>query len=164
VDARYLFIGDQGTMHCWDLWSERWIVSVSVGEQRITALALSPDGTHVAAATIGQRVRIFDIRSMEQIGGFSTRHAASAIGFDAGGKEIAAASLTDALLIERRLWRTEDLLNEACARLTRNFNLSEVKEYLGDTGYSRTCPDLPDDAMLALLASSAIKPRARRRT
>jgi hypothetical protein len=37
----------------------------------------------------------------------------------------------------------EDLIAEACARLTRNLTQEEWERYLGDEPYRKTCPDLP---------------------
>ena len=41
------------------------------------------------------------------------------------------------------LWRPEDLIAEACARLPRNLTLEEWQRYIGDEPYRPTCPDLP---------------------
>ena len=40
------------------------------------------------------------------------------------------------------LWRPEDLIASACARLTRNLTLEEWRNYIGDEPYRPTCPDL----------------------
>jgi hypothetical protein len=40
------------------------------------------------------------------------------------------------------LWRPEDLITEACARLTRNLARAEWEQYLGDEPYRATCPNL----------------------
>ncbi|MGF1537411.1 MAG: hypothetical protein ACFB4J_13150 [Elainellaceae cyanobacterium] len=46
-----------------------------------------------------------------------------------------------------------DLIAEACRRLTRNLTLQEWRQYLGDEPYQATCPSLPrldgDDASTA---------------
>jgi len=41
------------------------------------------------------------------------------------------------------LWKTEDLQEETCKRLTRNLSLSEWRQYLGTIPYQRACPNLP---------------------
>lgn len=40
-------------------------------------------------------------------------------------------------------WRREDLVNEACNRLTRNLTMDEWSLYLHDQAYRKTCPELP---------------------
>jgi hypothetical protein len=39
------------------------------------------------------------------------------------------------------LW-PDDLVAEACARLTRNLSPEEWRQYLGDEPYRKTCPGL----------------------
>jgi hypothetical protein len=39
-------------------------------------------------------------------------------------------------------WVPEDLINEACARLPRNFSQTEWQQYLGIEPYRATCPNL----------------------
>jgi WD40 repeat protein len=41
------------------------------------------------------------------------------------------------------LWRPEDWIAEACARLPRNLTLEEWQMYLPDEPYRPTCPNLP---------------------
>jgi WD40 repeat protein len=41
------------------------------------------------------------------------------------------------------LWKTEDLQEEACKRLTRNLSQSEWRQYLGAIPYQRSCANLP---------------------
>lgn len=41
------------------------------------------------------------------------------------------------------LWRSEDLTNEACARLNRNLTQQEWRQYFPDEPYRKTCPNLP---------------------
>jgi hypothetical protein len=41
------------------------------------------------------------------------------------------------------LWCTQDLIELACLRLTRNLTQEEWKQYLPGEPYRKTCPDLP---------------------
>jgi hypothetical protein len=42
--------------------------------------------------------------------------------------------------MQRHLWRAEDLIAEACARLDRNLTDAEWRQYLSDEPYRKTCP------------------------
>jgi len=45
-----------------------------------------------------------------------------------------------------RVWvyRTEDLIADACSRVTRNLTLTEWQQYIGDAlPYQAVCPNLP---------------------
>ena len=41
------------------------------------------------------------------------------------------------------LWRSDDLIEKACARVTRNLNRAEWAQYLEDKPYQAVCPDVP---------------------
>jgi WD40 repeat protein len=41
------------------------------------------------------------------------------------------------------LWRSEDLRDQACTRLTTNFSHEEWKRWLPDQPYHQICPNLP---------------------
>ena len=41
-------------------------------------------------------------------------------------------------------WRSEDLLNGVCTRLTRNLTREEWRRNLGEEPYRRTCENLPE--------------------
>jgi len=41
------------------------------------------------------------------------------------------------------IWRPEDLIEKACARLIRSLNRTEWKQYLRNEPYQAVCPNLP---------------------
>ena len=46
---------------------------------------------------------------------------------------------------EKQIWLlwSEDLITEACNRLTRNLNLEEWKQFFPNEQYRKTCTNLP---------------------
>lgn len=40
-------------------------------------------------------------------------------------------------------WQPDDLLEQACARLTRHLTRAEWQQYLVNAAYQPTCPNLP---------------------
>jgi WD40 repeat protein len=65
----------------------------------------------------------------------------NSIGFSPDGHYLATASDNDDLTLWP--WRTEDLIERACRHLTRNLNRKEWLDFLPDTPYRPTCPNLP---------------------
>ncbi len=61
-----------------------------------------------------------------------------AVAFAERGKDTLSRS---GLTVERH--QLQNLINEACSRLTRNLTADEWKQYLGDEPYRKTCPNLP---------------------
>jgi hypothetical protein len=48
------------------------------------------------------------------------------------------------VILTRHLLRPQDLVDDACMRLTRNLTQEEWKQYVGtEVPYHRTCPNLP---------------------
>ena len=63
------------------------------------------------------------------------------LAFSPDGTRLATASLDKTAWLW--LWRTEDLIAEACKRLPRNLTHAEWRQYLVDEPYRPTCPNLP---------------------
>jgi WD40 repeat protein len=63
------------------------------------------------------------------------------VAFSVDSRWLASASDDHTL----RIWalKTEDLIEQACARLPRNLSREEWNNYMGDEPYSPTCPKLP---------------------
>jgi WD40 repeat protein len=113
----------------------------------VMSLQFSQDGRYLL--TLGVRpesnalaARIFDVASTKELW-------ATTLSRDPSG---AAASFTDndravvsfsGFQLRRHLWRAEDLIAEACARLDRNLTQTEWRQYLGDEPYRKSCPTLP---------------------
>jgi WD40 repeat protein len=155
VDGRSLFsLGESrgGTareLWIWDL-ANRRIRARLRHEDEIQRVRVSAKGD-VLATRAGNQIRIWSVESGALL---------SQIESDAGFKDFAFSPDGTRLLtggadgrVVLWLWRSEDLHDSACRRLTRNLDAEEWAHYLGDQPYRATCPALPADPAASSAAS-----------
>ncbi|MGB7085539.1 MAG: hypothetical protein WBD47_08295, partial [Phormidesmis sp.] len=96
----------------------------------------------VATASGDGTARVWDSQSGQEIAKLNHDSSVNAVSFSPDGRTVATASADGTAQI--RYVFTQDVLTQACARLTRNLTLREWQRYLGDSEpYRKTCPNLP---------------------
>jgi WD40 repeat protein len=116
-----------------------------VHQKSVQAIAFSPDGRWLATAAGNPpgtgKVYLWETATGQAIVEMAYDNWVNSIAFSPDGRWLANGG-GDRLV---RIWliQPEDLINEACARLTRNLTQAEWRQYLGDEPYRRTCPNLP---------------------
>ena len=105
-------------------------------------MAFSADGRHVAT-TEAALVRIWRTDGAE-VARIEHLSKVTQVAFSPNGDLISFARVTPDgdSAIHVLLWRPEQLITEACQRLTRNLDAAEWREYLGTGQYGKTCPNL----------------------
>lgn len=88
----------------------------------VIALRLAPDGQQLAAISRG-RARIRDLHSGRAVTELPTTGYLRDIGFSPDGRYLVTAFDDDDATFW--LWRADDLLEQACGRLTRNLSRRE---------------------------------------
>lgn len=107
----------------------------------ILDLAFSPDGSTLAMGTT-EALRLFDAIQMDEIGRISHPGEAWDLSYSPDGKLLAASGWTPQTGILLHPASGQELMAEACNRLTRNLTPAEWRQYLGSEPYAATCPDL----------------------
>ncbi len=108
----------------------------------VRAVSFSSDGRYVATASGDATARVWDSQSGKEMARLNHDSDVIAVSFSPDGRYVATAS--DDGTAEIRYVFTQDVLTQACMRLTRNLTLREWQRYLGDTEpYRKTCPNLP---------------------
>lgn len=138
-DGKYVATGSGGMAVIWE-WKSEKEVRRFPHEADVTALSYSSDGTTLATAA-GNDARVWDVASGEELARVSHDQAVIRAVFSPDGKTLATAGNDG--VVQLSLWRSQDMLDEACARLTRNLTPEEWHQYLGDQPYGKTCPALP---------------------
>ena len=138
-DGKYLVAAGGSRAQIWD-WSKGTDVVQFQHEADVAAVAFNQDGKTLATAA-GNAARLWDAATGIEIGRIIHDQAVTSVAFAPGGRALVTAG--DDGVVQVSLWHPQDLLDEACARLTRNLTPEEWRQYLGDEPYRKTCPNLP---------------------
>jgi WD40 repeat protein len=110
--------------------------------ETVVDLAISANGRSLATAGDDGTARVWEIGTWRELS--RVRHdggAVSRVSFGPDDRHLVTASSDRT--VRQWLLRADDLTAEACARLSRNLNEEEWRQFLGDEPYRKTCPDLP---------------------
>ncbi|MBZ8180312.1 nSTAND1 domain-containing NTPase [Oscillatoria salina] len=147
-DEEYLAVGNyDGIIEVWRVkdWSKvtsmRHDWDVRETGRDIKSIAFSPDGKYLATACADCTARVWEIATGREIGRMTHEDCVWAVEFSLNGKYIATNSSDGTARVW--LWRSPDLIAEACRSLTRNLYEEEWQQYLGNEPYRPTCPNLP---------------------
>jgi WD40 repeat protein len=131
------------TARVWETSSGRQIARFT-HDDSVSAIAFSPDGKYLATASDDHTTGVWEIASGLQCAYLPQRDSVNGVVFSPDGKYLATASMDG--FARLWLWRSEDLIIEAQARLARNLTQAEWQQYLGEEPYRKTCPNLPEEA------------------
>ena len=161
-DGRYVISGgcDQknyecmlGTARVWDAMNGNEIIRMTYNSE-ISSVAFSSDGRYVIAGGCDQSgvsgwfckkgvTRIWDVTTRQEIAILNQRGPVFAVAFSPDSRYFVSGSY--GLSVWK--FKSEDLITEACSRVTRNLTRAEWEQYIGDAlPYQAVCPNLPIEA------------------
>ncbi len=130
------------TARVWETSSGKQIARFT-HDDSVSAIAFTPDGKYLATASEDHTTGVWEIASGRQSAYLPHEDSVNGVVFSPDGKYLATASMDG--IARLWLWRSEDLIVEAQARLTRNLTQTEWQQYLGEEPYRKTCPNLPEE-------------------
>ena len=134
--------GNEAVVRVWDVPSGRLRVELHTLASART-VQFSPDGRSLLIVTMGNTT-VWDVETGRMIAELwqPSPPPVLAAAFSPDGRRIAMAGGYNKM-IRVVLWRTEDLIAEACARLPNNLSQGEWTVYLGSEPYRQTCSSFP---------------------
>lgn len=149
-DGRNLAIAggkfSSGHLSVWDLENQMEIITLSQ-PGGVKELAFSPDGRYLAFASEGYydgSVMIWDVIEKRLVDRIVADYLYT-VTFSPDGKHLLIQDYYTNVYLWR--WQADDLIAEACSRLSRNLTPEEWHVYFSEEAYRPTCPNLFTDGI-----------------
>jgi len=140
-DGKYVVSGgDDNTVRVWDAITGKEIARMS-HDDAVRAIAFSPDGRYVVSGGLDNTVRVWEVETGRELARATHGKDVYSVTFSPDGRLVVSGS-GDAT-VRVWMWQMDDLIADACTRLTRNMTRAEWRQYLGEAPYEAICPELP---------------------
>jgi WD40 repeat protein len=133
------------TIRVWEATTGKEIARMT-HDSNVRAVTFSPDGNYIASGSSDNTVRVWDWRETtgKEITRMLHNDRLNSVAFSPDGKYVVSGAEDHIARIW--LWRPADLVEKACARVTRTLNRAEWQLYLRNVEpYQAVCPNLPPE-------------------
>ena len=140
-DGSFLATGsNDDTARVWEAATGR-LLGTMVHNSWVVDVEFSPDGTLLATASRDGFARMWRVESGQEVARLPHDSWVFDVEFSPDGKLLATASRDRTAV----LWTVtpDDLITEACSRLSRNLTFEEWQRFIGDEPYRPSCDNLP---------------------
>jgi WD40 repeat protein len=103
----------------------------------LLSLEISPDGSCLALGCDDGTARVWNLSDGREMASLKHKSPVIALAFSPDGSKLATGIQDGTASVW--LWRSGDLVKEACSRLNRNLTPDEWRMYMGDEPYHETC-------------------------
>ena len=134
------------TARVWNMSDGSAVAHMDHSTYLIETVAFSPDSKYLATASLDHIIRVWAVTdSNREVARMQHENEVQAVAFSPQGRHLLSVSRDrQTLKIQRWLWWTDDLIEDACNRLTRNLSRTEWRKYAGEKlPYHITCANLP---------------------
>ena len=136
-DARRLLTWDNYGLRLWDAASGRLLKEFA--HRNIFRARFAPGGQNVVLIGGDHAARVLQIDTGREIARLLHATQVHNVSASPDGQYIATAATGNIVTIWR--WQLEDVIGEACRRLTRNLAFDEWNLFFGNEPYRKTCPN-----------------------
>jgi uncharacterized delta-60 repeat protein len=153
-NGKYVVSGgcDQGTQICTQGSARMWEAETGKEIARMTHagsvefINFSPDGRYIVSGSTDKTARVWVAATGVEVARMTHDGDVTSVVFSPDGKYIVSGSSSD-ITIRVWIYRPEDLIAEACSRVTRDLTRAEWTQYIVDAlPYQAVCPNLPIEA------------------
>ncbi len=134
-----LFTAENDNLQAWEVLTGKQRFSLKASDD-IDAIIPGPSSVALATLTHG-RLTVWDAQNGARLAELPDTGYLRAATFSPDGRYILAGYDENAAALW--LWRSADLRDQACARLTHNFSRDEWARWFSKESYRATCPNLP---------------------
>jgi WD40 repeat protein len=145
ADGKHVAASDTLVARVWETETGKEIAHMNLDNSGAFAMvSFSPDGKYLGTNIIGgiARLRIWEVATAKEISRITYDNWINSFAFSPDGKYIVIGSFDRTTRIWK--WQPDDLIADACSRVTRNLTHLEWEQYIGDAlAYQPICPALP---------------------
>ena len=144
-DGKYVASGGADkTIRVWESMTGREIIRMA-HDALVTSITFSADGAYLASGSWDNTARVWEVATGKEIARMTHDAEVTLIAFSPDDKNIISTSKDNNTRLW--LWHPNDLVVEACSRLSRNLTRLEWTQYLDNEPFEAVCPNLPIEDM-----------------
>jgi WD40 repeat protein len=160
-DGKYILTRGGNTICVWEVAIKKQVKCVSHDDQ-IGSAIFSADSKYVVSAGWDGIVRVWETASGQEVARKIHGSPVSSAVFSSDGKFVISGSQDG--IVRSWMWKLDDLIDDACSRLTRNLSRAEWSQFIGDAltypknQENATCPKLPIEPQITATSTITSTP------